>query len=93
MQLQCLIGVYMLLGGILLVGGALGFVWSSNNIAEYQTFVGQLGRALSDQVQQSYQEWQVVQYGSIAAAMVGIALVIYGAVAKDHLNPRQSYNT
>ena len=78
----------MLLGGILLVGGAFGYLLSSNDIAAYQTPLGQLGRALSDEEQTRYQQYQTIQYIAVAGGVAGIALLIYGAAAKD--SSRQS---
>ena len=69
-------------GIVLLVLGAIGFVYAQTQIGDYQTFIGQFGRALSKEMQTQYQMLQYILLGSAAIGVTGIGLTIYGAVAK-----------
>ncbi len=69
-------------GIVLLALGAIGFAYAQSQIGDYQTFIGQLGRALSKETQSQFQTLQYMLLGSVAIGVVGIGLTIYGAVAK-----------
>lgn len=69
-------------GIVLLVLGAVGFVYVQTQIGDYQTLIGQFGRALSPEMQTQYQMLQYILLGSAAIGLVGVGLTIYGAVAK-----------
>jgi hypothetical protein len=69
-------------GIVLLVIGALGFVYAQTQVSEYQSFMGQLGRTFSRDMQTQYQTLQYMMLGSVAIGVIGIGVTIYGAVAK-----------
>lgn len=72
----------LIAGIILLLFGAVLFVWSSNQMSEMQGTLGQLGRAFSSNMQSQYQQYQYMQLGGVGFAVVGIGALIYGAVKK-----------
>lgn len=74
---------YILVGGvILLVFGVAVFVWSYNQIQDYQTTLGQLGRAFDKDTQARYDEMQMTQLIGIVLGVAGIGALVYGAAKK-----------
>ena len=81
---------YIVVGGIvLLVFGVAVFMWSYNQIQDFQTTLGQLGRALNSDAQARYADAQMTQIIGIVFAIAGIGALIFGA-AKKQAAPKPS---
>ena len=68
-------------GLVLLVAGGLLFMVGYNGVQEYQTTLGQIGRAFSHGAQQEYQMFLLLETGGGIVALIGFVLSIAGAVA------------
>ena len=68
-------------GIVLLVVGGLLFMMGYNGVQDYQSTLGQIGRAFSHSVQQEYQMYMLMETGGGIVALVGFVLSIAGAVA------------
>lgn len=69
-----------IIAGVILLGfGVALFIWTSNQMAEGQTSLGQIGRTLSSSMQAQYQQYQYMQLGGVSFVVVGIEALIYGA--------------
>lgn len=67
-----------MLGLVLLIGGILIALYAHQNMAEFETTAGQLGRALSDEAQREYQTYSNMRIGGAVAAAIGAVLSISG---------------
>ncbi len=77
-------------GIILLVLGATAFVINQTQLQEYQ--IGTLSRLFSAHNQTQLQIVQiigVIQVASLISGLVGIELLVYGAVSKNRVMPQQ----
>lgn len=73
-----------LVGGIiLLVFGLMTYTFFQNQINESQTFMGQLGRAISSEQQAAYNMYQMFSLIGVVMSVIGVGLLIHGAVAKS----------
>jgi hypothetical protein len=73
--------VGLLLAGIILMAiGALGFLSMSQNLADCGSFVGQVGRTFSSQVNQKCQTANMIQIGGGILFVIGLGLTIGGSV-------------
>lgn len=69
-----LLGRVGILGLVLLVGGIAVALYGHQNMGEFETTAGQLGRALSEDAQQEYQTYSNMRIGGAVAAAVGAVL-------------------
>ena len=69
-------------GIVLLVAGGLLFMMGYNGVQDYQTFLGQIGRAFSQSAQEKYQMYILMETGGGILALIGFVLSIAGAVAR-----------
>lgn len=82
---------YIVVGGIiLLIFGVAVFMWSYNQLQDYQTSLGQIGRALSAEAQARYDELQMMQILGIVFGIAGIGALIFGAAKKQSKPPAKS---
>ncbi len=70
-------------GIILLIIGVSLYGYLQTNASDCSSFVGQLGRALSPNVAQKCQTVALVQVFGLILAVIGLGVLIYGAVAKS----------
>ena len=75
MKLQCLIW-----GILLMIAGIIGYVISAPKMNEFKSFWGQLAAGLDQSTAQQFQMWQTLYYASIVALVVGVVLIIVGAI-------------
>jgi len=79
---------YIVVGGIiLLIFGVAIFMWSYNQIQDYQTSLGQLGRVFSADEEARYNEMQIVQILGVVFGIAGIGALIFGAAKKQAPRP------
>jgi len=71
----------LVFGIVLLVAGGLLFMLGYSGVQEYQTTLGQIGRAFSHSAQQEYQMYTLMETGGGIVALIGFVLSIAGAVA------------
>ena len=73
-------GGTIVMGGLLLVGGAIGFFLSAPKMDMIRTSWGQLAAGFGEKMAREIQTWQYVYYGSIVSLVVGGVLCIVGAI-------------
>lgn len=73
----------LIAGIILMVIGAAGYVYVQATLSDCQSFLGQLGRAFSGDIQSRCQQANLMQMGGAGLFVVDIGLTIGGAVAKS----------
>lgn len=73
---------HVTIGTVLLVGGIIGFVYTSKSVELYESGLGILGRAFSPELEEKYQTAVIIQLASIALGIIGIISLIYGFVRK-----------
>lgn len=69
-------------GIVLMIIAAIGFFSMQQTISDCGSFTGQLGRFFSSDISQQCQMAQIIQLGSVIFGIIGLGLVIGGAVAK-----------
>lgn len=67
-------------GIICLVAGIIGYLVSAPKMNEFKSFWGQLAAGLDQSTAQQFQMWQTLYYASIVAVVVGVVLIIVGAI-------------
>jgi|Deesub1362A_J573_1020465.scaffolds.fasta_scaffold02656_7 hypothetical protein len=72
---------YLFLGIFLLVIGGIIASFGYMIVREYQTFLGELSRALSASERQRYQIAILMTTGGVILLLVGLGLTMYGVVA------------
>ena len=73
-----------LVGGIiLLIIGIAVYSYLQTTVSDCQSFLGQLGRFFSSDIAQRCQTVALIQIGSIFMGVIGLGIMIYGAVAKN----------
>jgi conjugal transfer/entry exclusion protein len=69
-------------GLVFLIIGVAGLFVYFPNYQQLTSTLGQLGRAIDPQLQQTYNQVLMYVIGSAAAILIGLALLIYGAASK-----------
>ena len=69
-------------GIILMVIGAMGFLYVEQTMSDCQSFFGQIGRTFSSNMEQRCQTANMTQMGGTGLFIVGIGLTIGGAATK-----------
>jgi len=69
-------------GIILMLIGAGGFLYVQQSLSDCQSFLGQVGRTFSGDIEQRCHTANLTQMGGAALFIVGIGLTIGGAMAK-----------
>ena len=69
-------------GIILMVIGAIGFLYFQQTMSDCQSLLGQVGRTFSGDIEQRCHTANLTQLGGAALFIVGIGLTIGGAMAK-----------
>ncbi len=70
-------------GAVLPIIGWFVFMIGYNNVQDYQTTLGVIGRYLSSEAQQKYQMYQLMEAGGGILALVGLVLVAAGLVGHE----------
>ncbi|MGD0805553.1 MAG: hypothetical protein ABSA11_15945 [Candidatus Bathyarchaeia archaeon] len=75
--------VVLFIGLILLAVGAIGIFYFWSDYQNLSTVLGQIGTALDPALKQRYNNLQIYIIGSIVAIIVGLGLIIYGALSNS----------
>lgn len=78
-------------GIVLMILGVLVFFSVQTAVSDCGSFIGQIGRTFSGDVAQRCQMVSMMQIGSGILVVIGIGLLVYGAVAKGISKPRGFY--
>jgi hypothetical protein len=76
-------------GIILMIIGVLVYFSMQTSMSDCGSFIGQLGRTFSDDIAQKCQMTSMMQIGAGIFVVIGLSLLIYGAVANGESKPRQ----
>lgn len=69
-------------GIIMMLIGAGGFLYVQQSIPDCQSFLGQMGRTVSEEMKQRCQTAKLTQMGGASLFVIGIGITIGGAMAK-----------
>ena len=69
-------------GIILMLIGATGFLHVQQSLSDCQSFLGQIGRTFSGDIEQRCQTANLTQLAGTALFIIGLGLTIAGAVSK-----------
>ncbi|MFP4633178.1 MAG: DUF3185 family protein [Halobacteriales archaeon] len=64
------------IGAVLLIAGVVVALYAHQEIQEFETAFGQIGRALSSEAESEYQVLSVLRIGGAVSAVVGLVLVL-----------------
>jgi hypothetical protein len=76
-------------GIILMILGVLFYFSMQTSMSDCGSFIGQLGRAFSGDFAQKCQMVSMMQIGAGIFVVIGLSLLIYGAVATGESKPRR----
>jgi len=79
-------GGLLAVGIVLFVVGGLFFMVGYSGVQEYQTSLGQIGRALSQSAQQEYQMYTLMEIGGGLVAIIGFVISLAGAVSGEKVS-------
>lgn len=84
-----LIRVYLIIGIELMMASTVVLVLANNELAQYQTPLGQLAKSHNQEIRDRYQMYETMQVTFAAAGVAGLVIVIYATVARDPLDRKQ----
>lgn len=76
------IGIFAV-GLVLLILGAIGFLWAEDITSRYETPVGEIARGLSEEEEERYRLWGRIKYSSIVLGVIGFVMTVFGGLSES----------
>ena len=76
-------GFAIFIGTILLIAGLLAYIWADDVTDEYETTLGQIGRAVDEDMREEYEQAKIIKSVGIVGAVLGGVFILGGLIAPN----------